>query len=69
MELDPVTGEAYLAEASRTGGKLEIRTSLPALGSRLFVIPKAKESIELPGASALVGEITETAWRHQQAKP
>ena len=35
------TGEAFAADASRGGG-WEIRTSLPRLGSRLFVIPEAR---------------------------
>jgi hypothetical protein len=41
-ELDPRTGEVFAADASRTAdGAWEIRTSLPALGSRLFQLPKA----------------------------
>ena len=40
IELAPATGEVFSAEAERRGDGWEIRTSLPALGSRIFVIPK-----------------------------
>jgi hypothetical protein len=40
QELNPETGEIVGAVAARTAGGWEIQTSLPALGSRLFVIPK-----------------------------
>jgi hypothetical protein len=40
-ELDPHTGTVCAARARRgAGGEWEISTSLPALGSRLFVLPK-----------------------------
>ena len=40
-EWDPNTGERFKADARRgRKGGWEIRTSLPALGSRLFVVPK-----------------------------
>jgi len=44
VELDPGTGEAHATEAKRTKDGWEIRTSLPVLGSRLYVIPKKKTS-------------------------
>lgn len=40
-ELDAETGKTWAVDASRHAGGLEWSTSLPALGSRLFVIPKA----------------------------
>ncbi len=40
VELDAETGEAFAADAARTEKGWTIRTSLPALGSRLFAIPK-----------------------------
>lgn len=40
VELDPGTGAVFAAEAVSRGDGWEIRTSLPKLGSRLFVIPK-----------------------------
>jgi hypothetical protein len=41
VEMDPNTGEVFTAEAAARKDDWEIHTSLPALGSRLFVIPKA----------------------------
>lgn len=43
LELDPTSGEIYRADATREGRQWCMRTSLPALGSRLFVIPKTAE--------------------------
>ena len=40
LEFDPQTGKIFQAEANREAGKWKISTSLYALGSRLFVIPK-----------------------------
>ncbi|HEY3379939.1 MAG TPA: glycosyl hydrolase [Armatimonadota bacterium] len=40
LQLDPETGATNSADALRTDAGWEIRTSLPALGSRLFVLPK-----------------------------
>ena len=40
IELDPFTGDTCAARARRSSRGWTIRTSLPALGSRLFVIPK-----------------------------
>jgi len=40
IELDPTTGSTFLADAAKDG-TWEIRTDLPRIGSRLFVIPKA----------------------------
>ena len=42
VELDPDTGEIFAAAAHRRQSGWEIRTSLPPLGSRLLVIPKAR---------------------------
>jgi hypothetical protein len=44
LEYDPRTGEIFGADAARgADGAWEIRTSLPALGSRLFRLPKLPE--------------------------
>jgi len=40
VELNPETAARIAADAGKDGSGWEIRTSLPALGSRLFVIPK-----------------------------
>jgi len=42
IELEPSSGKMFAANATRKDGLWEIRTSFPALGSRLFVIPKEK---------------------------
>ncbi|MBD3241771.1 MAG: hypothetical protein GF331_14370 [Chitinivibrionales bacterium] len=47
VELDPVTGERYVADARNSGGQWHIETSLPRLGSRLFVVPRTKERTKL----------------------
>jgi hypothetical protein len=48
-EWDPATGRRFAANAARTrGGAWEIITDLPALGSRLFVLPKGKTRESLP---------------------
>ncbi|MCK5806467.1 MAG: hypothetical protein KAI66_26785, partial [Lentisphaeria bacterium] len=43
IELDPDTGKHFAAHAERVREGWRIRTSLPALGSRLFVVPRRKE--------------------------
>ncbi|MCD4823098.1 MAG: hypothetical protein K8S55_00685 [Phycisphaerae bacterium] len=48
MELDPQTGQVFAADAKGVAGGWEIRTSLPAIGSRLFVIPKKASRKALP---------------------
>jgi hypothetical protein len=40
IELDPETGEEFAVDAGKTREGWVIRTNLPPLGSRLFVIPK-----------------------------
>ncbi len=47
LELDPEGGKVFRAEARQSEGGWEVRTALPALGSRLFVVPK-KEKIQAP---------------------
>ena len=65
-ELDPETGEVFAAEAQRDGDGWAVRTSLPALGSRLFVVPKKNAATRLPKRPALVdgatSEIAPKAW-------
>ena len=48
MELDADTGRIYRADFSNKNGKIEIRTNLPPLGSRLFVIPRKKRKTVYP---------------------
>jgi len=40
IELDPATGRQFAADARRRKDGWEVRTCLPQLGSRLFVVPK-----------------------------
>ena len=63
VELDAETGEAHAAEAKKTAGGWEISTSLPALGSRLYLIPKKKSSA--PPARKKRKEIRRTALRRK----
>ena len=48
LELDPNTGDAFAAEASRGEDGWTIRTGLPPLGSRLFLIPKGAAAPAFP---------------------
>jgi hypothetical protein len=44
VEFDPDTGAAWAAEAAQdAGGRWTVSTSLPVLGSRLFVFPKERQ--------------------------
>ena len=55
QELNPETGGIATADAVRDGDGWEIRTALPALGSRLFVAPKEAHMVgRSPVASAPV---------------
>ena len=51
--LDPETGTVVKTDAERIAGGWEIRTSLPALASRLFVVPKTAGAADYPAAAAL----------------
>ena len=53
IELDPQTGETFAAHAARRKDGWEIRTSLPALGSRIFVVPKKAGGKSPPARKAL----------------
>ncbi len=53
VELDPETGAMYAADATRAEDAWEIRTSLPRIGSRLFVIPKQVDDTQLQPRRAL----------------
>lgn len=48
LEFHPESGAISAARAERKPDAWEIKTSLPALGSRLFVLPKRKSSFRLP---------------------
>jgi hypothetical protein len=50
LELDPTTGEITTARAERTQAGWKISTSLPKLGSRLFVIPRKASTTKPRGA-------------------
>lgn len=49
VECDPDTGDLFAADAESVDGQWVLRTSLPALGSRLYVIPRKKQR-RLPSA-------------------
>ena len=54
LELDPSTGERHEADAEKkSDGSWLITTALPPLGSRVFVIPKARSAQRLPLRSKL----------------
>jgi hypothetical protein len=46
VELDPETGQVTSADTRQSAGGYEIRTHLPALGSRLFMIPKTGGTVQ-----------------------
>ena len=49
VELDPDTGATWAAEAAQdSGGRWTVSTSLPVLGSRLFVFPKQRQPATPP---------------------
>ncbi len=60
VELDPDTGEHFAADARRIGDGWQLRTSLPAIGSRLFVVPKKASKVKLPQRPALQTQRTKT---------
>ena len=53
LELNPETAAITRADAVRRGEGWEIRTALPALGSRLFVVPKTPASTRAPRNTVL----------------
>lgn len=53
VEMDPDTGELMYAEAKRSGAGWCICTSLPRLGSRLFIVPRKAEVIKAAPAERL----------------
>ena len=71
FELDPDTGEAYLADASAMGDGWTVHTNLPALGSRLFVVPKKQTELPFPTRPALRDLRAEAlpAWTVEQTEP
>jgi hypothetical protein len=48
LELDPDSGEVFETQSKNKKGCLEIATSLPVLGSRLYLIPKGKVQEKYP---------------------
>ncbi len=67
LELDPETGAVYTAKAIQQKGQWEIHTSLPALGSRLFVIPKRREHKRFPSRPRLTVARIRTLSSHRWA--
>jgi len=67
LELNPENAAIVAAQASRSGKGWEIRTSLSALGSRLFVIPKAAKgaAVSRPAPVSVVRSETlaDERWR------
>lgn len=45
VELDPLTGECFRADTRAKGGGRVVQTSLPVLGSRIFVFPKQEQGL------------------------
>jgi len=72
VELDPETGAEYAAKARQVGGGWRIQTSLPALGSRLFVIPRRKQR-SLPEPRPRVKPVSQKAlagaWDYELTEP
>jgi len=66
VELNAETGATTAAEFSRNKDGLEIFTSLPALGSRLFLIPKASQKTAPTATPTLktvrTDKLSGTAW-------
>ncbi|NLF31856.1 MAG: hypothetical protein GX591_13335 [Planctomycetes bacterium] len=75
IELDPQTGEMIAADARAADGGWEIRTSLPALGSRLFMVPKGRRAPRVEKRAALKGVRTtalgdrKTSWAITLSEP
>lgn len=53
LEMDPTSGQTFVADARRVGDQWEIRTALTALGSRMFVVPKPATRHNLPRRTTL----------------
>lgn len=62
VELDPDTGGEYRAQAERCDGRWTIHTSLPRFGSRLFVIPKARQQ-KIPPRRPVLRDVRRQALR------
>jgi hypothetical protein len=58
LALDPDSGAVTAADAAQVDGGWVIRTSLPVLGSRLFVVPKAA-GVEAPPAAPALCDVRE----------
>jgi hypothetical protein len=67
LELNPESTTIVKADAVRSDGGWEIRTALPALGSRMFVIPKKASAAAAERSAALQAVRSETladeSWR------
>jgi hypothetical protein len=72
VELDSETGKAYAAKARQVGGGWRVQTSLPVLGSRLFVIPRRKQR-RLPDPRPRVKPVSQKAlggvWDYELTEP
>ena len=60
VELDPTTGKVFAADAAAQADGWEIRTALPRLASRIFIIPKKAGPAAPPRPKALRDVAAET---------
>ncbi|MCC7351847.1 MAG: hypothetical protein IT446_14905 [Phycisphaerales bacterium] len=65
MEVDCSDGKLYRADTASVWGALEIRTSLEKNGSRLFVLPKHDQPLNLPRRA--VNDVLSSRKLHQPA--
>ncbi len=67
IELDAPTGRRFRATATRVRDQWEIRTTLPTLGSRLFIVPRKKSRKSLPRRDGLhdvrVRQLNDERWQ------
>ncbi len=72
VELDPETGREYASKARQVGEGWRIQTNLPALGSRLFVIPRRKQRA-LPEPRPRLKPVSEKSltgsWNYELTEP
>lgn len=53
FEIDPDSGKIYYADTIKKGSCFSIKTSFPALGSKLYIIPKKKISLPVEEKQSL----------------
>ena len=66
LELDPDTGKIYSTDSKNLSGRVSIKTSFDELGSRLFLIPKKKETSSFPARPSFkkekAAELNRKSW-------